>query len=623
MSTTNHDHHVYVLMGVSGSGKSAVASEVAHQLQAAFLDGDFLHPRSNIMKMASGEPLNDDDRKPWLQALNDAAFAMQRTNKVSLIVCSALKKTYRDLLRDGNPNLSFIYLKGDFEVIESRLKARKGHFFKTQMLVTQFEALQEPGEDEKDVLVVDIDQSLEGVVASTIEVINKRQCAVSTLTLVLTAVGSVLLLLFLVMKARMHAFVALMVVSIGAGLFSGMPLDKIAATMEKGMGGTLGFLAIVVALGAMFGKILHETGAVDQIAVKMLKSFGHSRAHYAIGLAGLICALPLFFEVAVVLLISVAFSMARHTGTNLVKLVIPLFAGVAAAAAFLLPGPAPMLLASQMHADFGWMILIGLCAAIPGMIIAGPLWGNFISRYVELHIPDDVTEPHLGEGKMPSFGFSLSLILLPLVLVGLKTIAARFVPVGSSAYEWFEFIGHPFTAILVACLVAIYGLAMRQGMPKDRVMEICGAALQPAGIILLVIGAGGVFKQVLVDSGVGPALGEALTGMGLPVAMTCFVLAAAVRIIQGSATVACLTAVGLVMPVIEQLNYSGAQMAALSICIAGGSIVVCHVNDAGFWLLGKFTGATEAQTLKTWTLMETILGTTGAIVGMIAFTLLS
>ena len=198
-------------------------------------------------------------------------------------------------------------------------------------------------------------------------------------------------------------------------------------------------------------KILHETGAVDQIAVKMLKSFGHNRAHYAIGLAGLICALPLFFEVAIVLLISVAFSMARHTGTNLVKLVIPLFAGVAAAAAFLLPGPAPMLLASQMHADFGWMILIGLCAAIPGMIIAGPLWGNFISRYVELHIPDDISEPHLGEGKMPSFGFSLSLILLPLVLVGLKTIAARFVPEGSTAYEWFEFIGHPFTAILVAC----------------------------------------------------------------------------------------------------------------------------------------------------------------------------
>jgi gluconokinase len=160
-------------MGVSGSGKSAVASEVAHQIQAAFLDGDFLHPRSNIMKMAAGDPLNDDDRKPWLQALNDAAFAMQRTNKVSLIVCSALKKRYRDLLRDGNPNLSFIYLKGEFDVIETRLKARKGHFFKTQMLVTQFDALEEPGSDEQDVLVVNIDQPLDGVVASTIAVIKQ------------------------------------------------------------------------------------------------------------------------------------------------------------------------------------------------------------------------------------------------------------------------------------------------------------------------------------------------------------------------------------------------------------------------------------------------------------------
>ena len=445
----------------------------------------------------------------------------------------------------------------------------------------------------------------------------------ATATLVLTAAGSVLLLLFLVMKARMHAFLALMLVSVGAGIFSGMPLDDIAATMQKGMGGTLGFLAVVVALGAMFGKILHETGAVDQIAIKMLKTFGESRAHYAMGIAGLICALPLFFEVAVVLLISIAFAVARRTGDNLVKLVIPLFAGVAAAAAFLLPGPAPMLLASQMHVDFGWMILLGVCAAIPSMLIAGPLFGNFISRHVEFTLPTEDNHPEFDESKLPSFGFSLSLILFPLVLVGLKTIGARFATEGTSLYEWLEFIGHPFIAILLACLLAIYGLAYRQGMDKERVMQICGSALQPAGIILLVIGAGGVFKQVLVDSGVGPALGHALTGAGLPVALACFILAGAVRIIQGSATVACLTAVGLIMPVIEPLHYSGAQMAALSICIAGGSIIFSHVNDAGFWLFGRFTGATEGQTLKTWTMMETTLGTTGAIVGMIAFALLS
>lgn len=444
----------------------------------------------------------------------------------------------------------------------------------------------------------------------------------STFTLVFTAVGSVLLLLFLVMKARMHAFVALMLVSIGAGIFSGMPLDDIAKTMEKGMGGTLGFLAIVVALGAMFGKILHETGALDQIAAKLLDSFGEKRAHYALGIAGLVCALPLFFDVAIVLLIGVVFAVARRTNGNVVKLAIPLFAGVAGAAAFLLPGPTPMLLASQMGADYGWMILIGLCAAIPGMILAGPLFGNFISKHVTLDLPEDIQEPSLDKSKLPSFGFSLALVLFPLVLVGMKTIGARFVEAGTELHKWLEFIGHPFTAILIACMVAIYGLAIRRGMSKEKVMEVCSAAIQPAGIILLVTGAGGVFKQILVDSGVGPALGNSLIGAGLPIAVACFVLAAAVRVIQGSATVACLTTVGLVLPVIGELGYNGAQMAALSICIAGGSIVLSHVNDSGFWLFGKFTGATEAQTLKTWSVMETILGTTGAVVGMIFFAMM-
>jgi gluconokinase len=172
MKTTPSSHHVFVLMGVSGSGKSAVANAVAYQLKAAFLDGDFLHPRANIQKMSEGHPLNDEDRRPWLQAINDAAFAMQRTNDISLIVCSALKKQYRDILRKGNDNLSFVYLKGDFDTIESRLRARKGHFFKPQMLVTQFETLQEPGPDEGKVLIVDINQTLDEVVADTIATIE-------------------------------------------------------------------------------------------------------------------------------------------------------------------------------------------------------------------------------------------------------------------------------------------------------------------------------------------------------------------------------------------------------------------------------------------------------------------
>lgn len=172
MSDQKPQHHVFILMGVSGSGKSAVATSVAQQLGAGFLDGDFLHPRANIQKMSKGHALNDEDRTPWLKAVNDAIFAMQRTNDVSLIVCSALKKRYRDMLRDGNKNVSFIYLKGDFDLIESRLLARKGHFFKPQMLVSQFEALEEPTSDEHDVHAVDISLPLDGVVENTITTIK-------------------------------------------------------------------------------------------------------------------------------------------------------------------------------------------------------------------------------------------------------------------------------------------------------------------------------------------------------------------------------------------------------------------------------------------------------------------
>ncbi|MDE9485227.1 gluconokinase [Xenorhabdus bovienii] len=173
MSNTQQPNHVFVLMGVSGSGKSAVASGVARKLGAAFLDGDFLHPRANIIKMAQGHALNDDDRQPWLKALNDAIFAMQRTNNISLLVCSALKKNYRDMLRNGNKNLSFLYMQGDFDLIESRLKARKGHFFKPQMLISQFEALEEPSDDEKDVHHIDIKPDLDEVIKNTMTTIDR------------------------------------------------------------------------------------------------------------------------------------------------------------------------------------------------------------------------------------------------------------------------------------------------------------------------------------------------------------------------------------------------------------------------------------------------------------------
>lgn len=441
----------------------------------------------------------------------------------------------------------------------------------------------------------------------------------SDVSLILTAVGSIIVLLFLVMKVRLHAVVALIIVSMGAGLFSGMSPETIAGTIQKGMGGTLGFVAVVVALGAMFGKVMEETGALDQIAHTLLSKFGKDNASWALTFTGFICALPLFFDVAVVLLIGIAFAVVRRGGGSVVKIGISLLAGIATCQAFLIPAPGPILVASQLHADFGYMILFGLLASIPAMILGGPIWGRLISKSVHVELPEHAQfDDNKREGNsIPTFGLAITLILLPLFLIGLNTIGGRFVDANSNIHHWLEFIGHPFTAITVACLAAFYMLGVRRGVSNDRIMEICTAAIQPAGVIILVTGAGGVFKQVLIESGVGAALGDMLAGSGLPIVVLAFILAAAVRVIQGSATVAMLTACGLIIPMLEPLGLNGAQLAAVTIAIGGGSIVFSHVNDSGFWLANRFLGLSEMQTLKTWTMMETIIGTTGAIVALL------
>lgn len=444
----------------------------------------------------------------------------------------------------------------------------------------------------------------------------------SDLSLIMTAAGSILLLLFLVMKTRLHAVVALILVSMIAGVFTGMEPAQISATIQKGMGGTLGFVAVVVSLGAMFGKVMETTGALDRIAQTLLGRFGSERASWAITITGFICALPLFFDVAVVLLIGVVFAVVRKSKDSVVKLGIALLAGIATCQAFLIPAPGPILVASQLGADFGYMIMIGLAASVPAMILAGPMFGSFISKVVDVPLPthaEGSEEFKNRGGELPSFGLAFGLVILPLMMIALQTIGARFVDAESSLHGWLTFIGHPFTAIMVACLAANYLLGIKRGYSKDEVMNICGSALQPAGVIILVTGAGGVFKQILIESGVGQALGNILAGTGLPIVMLAFILAAAVRVIQGSATVAMLTACGLLLPMLEPLGLTGAQLAAITVAIGGGSIVLSHVNDSGFWLANRYLGLTEKQTLQTWTVMETIIGTTGAIVAMIFF----
>jgi Gnt-I system low-affinity gluconate transporter len=444
----------------------------------------------------------------------------------------------------------------------------------------------------------------------------------SDFSLILTAAGSIVLLLVLVMKARLHALVSLILVSIIAGLATGMNPAEITKSIEKGMGGTLGFIAVVVGLGSMFGKVMEVTGALDQIARTLLSRFGVARANWAIALTGFVCALPLFFDVAVVLLIGIAFAMVRRGGGSVVKIGIALLAGIATCQAFLIPAPGPILVASQLRADFGAVILFGLIASIPSLILAGPFFGSFISQFVEVPLKTEELNLPSEDAELPGFGLALGLIGLPLGMIALKSFLARFIDKQSAVHPWLELLGHPFTAILVACLAAFYLLGWRRGMSRDRLMDVCSAAIQPAGVIILITGAGGVFKQVLIDSGVGAALGNLLAGYGLPIVVSGFLLAAAVRIIQGSATVAMLTASGLLQPLLENANLNGSQLAALTIAIGGGAIVFSHVNDSGFWLANRYLGLTEKQTLLTWTLMETIIGVTGGLVAMLIFSLM-
>ncbi len=454
----------------------------------------------------------------------------------------------------------------------------------------------------------------------------------SDLNLILTAAGSIVVLLLLVMKLRLHAVVALFLVSMLAGLCSGMSPSAISGTIEKGMGSTLGFVAPVVALGAMFGKIMETTGALEQIAKVLLQKFGVRRAAWATTLTGFICALPLFFDVAVVLLMGIAFAVVRQGGGSVTKIGIALLAGIASCQAFLLPAAGPILVASQLGADFGYTILFGLLAAVPAMAIGGPIFGGFIARHVQLTLPEQASPP--AEQKRaetrrgsapPTFALALGLIVLPLVLIGCKTLVSRLfgspaaMSPSLSVYSWLQFIGHPFTALTISCLVAFYVLGVRRGIPRARILAICTSALQPAGVIILVTGAGGVFKQVLVDSGVGAALGNMLATAQLPIVVLAFLLAALVRVIQGSATVAMLTSCGLLLPTLETLALSGAQLAAITIAIGGGAIVCSHVNDSGFWLANRYLGCTEKQTLQSWTVMETLIGTSGGLVAMLIF----
>lgn len=430
-------------------------------------------------------------------------------------------------------------------------------------------------------------------------------------------VGTALILL-LILKLRIHAFLALLIGSIVVGLLAGLDAGQIIETVRTGMGGTLGFVATVVGLGAIFGGILETSGGAQAIADFMVGRFGIKRAPWAMVISGLLIAVPVFFDVAFIILVPMVYALQRRTGKSLLLYAIPLLAGLAIAHAFIPPTPGPIAVAEIIGVELGWVILLGVLTGLPTALVAGLWFGKYIAKRIYVAAPPQIAE---GEAvQLPPIGPTLAIVGLPIVLILLDTVSSTGV-LGiedPKALEALSLIGHPFTALILANLLAWYFLGMRRGFTKSRLLAISSKSLAPAGTIILLTGAGGVFKQVLTDTGAGELLAISLGDAGIPILIFAFVAAAIVRILQGSSTVAMITAAGLVSPLLAQAGLGPLQLACMVIAIASGASIFSHVNDSGFWLVGQYLGISEKQTFRSWTVMTTIL----ALVGMLSTTLI-
>ncbi|WP_041523658.1 GntP family permease [Gilvimarinus agarilyticus] len=438
--------------------------------------------------------------------------------------------------------------------------------------------------------------------------------------LTLTVV-SIALLLFLIIVLRLQAFVALLLISMLVAIAGGVPLPEVAGVIQAGMGSTLGYIAIVIGLGTMIGEILQVSGGAQQIANTLTRKAGTQRAPWALMTLGLIVAIPVFFEVALILFIPLVYNLARRTGKSLLYYGIPLVAGIAVAHSFIPPTPGPVAVASLLGADLGWVILIGLLAGIPAAIIGGIVFGRFIGGRIHAPLPE-FAQAHLASQEQttrpqPGFALVLSIILVPLVMILLNTASKAWLEPEHPVVNIMAFIGHPFTALLTATLLAFYFLGTRLGFSRDEIQRVATRSMEPVGMIILLTGAGGVFGKVLISAGVGDALVETMTRSNLPVVLFAFLIATVVRVSQGSATVSMVTTAGLVAPLIQTGGYSEPVVACVVIAIACGATVLSHVNDSGFWLVKQYMGLTEKQTLASWTVLETILGLVGLSVVLV------
>ena len=427
--------------------------------------------------------------------------------------------------------------------------------------------------------------------------------------LLVTFLG-VALVVLLITWVKLPAFIALAAGSFFVGLAAGMPLGEVPRAFQQGVGDTLGFIAMVIGLGTVIGKLLAESGGAIVVSEALIRRLGERRLDWALMLSGFIIGLPVFFQVGLVLLAPVLFTLTRQTGTPLLRLGIPLVAGLSAAHGLTPPHPGPLAAIERLGADTGGTLFYSLVVALPVAIVSGPLFGRAIGQRVTVDaggMADQLTGTPAA-ARRPSLGATLTTILLPVLLMLFAALAQAILPDGGMR-RWIGFAGSPLVAMLLATLLAMVTFGRACGFDRARILRFAEDALPPIASVLLVVGAGGGFGRVLDVAGVDTAIAQAVGGMRLSPLVLGWVIASLLRLSVGSATVACVTAASIMAPIAAATP--GVNRELLVVSIGAGSLIASHVNDGGFWLVKEYFNMTVPQTVATWTVLETIVSIAG------------
>ncbi|QWA11579.1 gluconate transporter [Sodalis ligni] len=427
--------------------------------------------------------------------------------------------------------------------------------------------------------------------------------------LFIVAIG-VALLLLLMIRFKLNGFIALIVVALLVGVLEGMPVSKVLDSIKNGVGGTLGSLALIIGFGAMLGKLLADCGGAQRIATTLIEKFGKQNVQWAVVLTGFTVGFALFYEIGFVLMIPLVFSIAATARIPLLYVGVPMAAALSVTHGFLPPHPGPTAIATIFHADMGKTLLFGAILAVPTVILAGPVYSRFL-KDIDKPVPEGLYNPKIfTEAEMPSFGVSVWTSLIPVVLMALRAVAEMSLPAGHPIRTYADFLGDPIMATLISVLIAIFTFGINRGRTVDQVMGSISDAVKIIAMILLIIGGGGAFKQVLVDSGVGTYIARLMTGSAISPLLLAWSIAAILRIALGSATVAAITAGGIAAPLIAS---TGASPELMVIAVGSGSVIFSHVNDPGFWLFKEYFNLTILETIRSWSVLETIISVCGLV----------